>query len=99
MSLDDLVAGVQVAGIDPGGSVTVVAVQWHGTSAITLTYRDQQSQVHERILFRSDEGAFEIVDDTQRRWSFDADGELFRLAAEARRIQLAYLFDPMIAIT
>lgn len=99
MTLDDLVAGVEVAGLDPGGKVTVVAVRWHGSSAITLTYRDQKAQVHERILYRSDEGTFELVDDTQRTWSFDADGGLFRLAAEARRIQLAYLFDPMIAIT
>ena len=99
MTLDDLVAGVQVTGVDPAGPVTVVAVQWHGSSAVTLTYRDGAANVHERIVFRADEGTFEIVDGTQRRWSFDADGDLFRLAAEARRIRLAHLFDPMIAIS
>lgn len=31
-------------------------------------------------------------------WSFDGDGALFRLVAEARRIRLAYLFDPRLAV-
>jgi hypothetical protein len=34
-----------------------------------------------------------------RPWSFDADGNLFRLVSEARRIELAWLFDPYVAIT
>ena len=33
-----------------------------------------------------------------RPWSFDADGALFRLASEAHRIQLAHLFDPVLAV-
>ncbi|MXZ29232.1 MAG: DUF3883 domain-containing protein [Acidimicrobiia bacterium] len=32
------------------------------------------------------------------RWSFDADGEAFRLASEARRMQLAHLSDPFAAV-
>ena len=99
MTLDDLVAGVSVAGIDPAGTVHVVAVEWHGSSVVTLTYRDQDNHVQERLLFHSDVDALEIVDGSERRWSFDADGDLFRLVAEARRIKLAHLFDPMLAIT
>jgi hypothetical protein len=33
-----------------------------------------------------------------RAWSFDADGEDLKLAAEAYRIQLAHLFDPMMVL-
>ena len=33
-----------------------------------------------------------------RAWSFDADGALFRLVSEAKRIDLAYLFDPFLAV-
>src|SRR5439155_5673577 len=33
-----------------------------------------------------------------RPWAFDAPGAAFKLAAEAYRINLAYLFDPMMAI-
>ena len=31
-------------------------------------------------------------------WSFDGDGKLFRLVAEALRILLAHLFDPVLAV-
>jgi SNF2 family DNA or RNA helicase len=31
-------------------------------------------------------------------WSFDGDGATFRLVSEARRIRLAYLFDPLLAV-
>ncbi|MEJ7721818.1 MAG: DEAD/DEAH box helicase [Ilumatobacteraceae bacterium] len=34
-----------------------------------------------------------------RRWTFDSDGSAFKLASEARRIQLAHLFDPFAAIS
>lgn len=99
MTLDDLVPGVELRGPVFDGPVHVVAVERHGSSAATLTYRDQIGRVHERLLFRSDEASIDVVEGTERRWSFDADGDEFRLAAEARRIELAHLFDPMLAIT
>jgi superfamily II DNA or RNA helicase len=34
-----------------------------------------------------------------RPWSFDGDGDLLRLVSEAYRINLAWLFDPYVAIT
>ena len=98
-TLEALVAGARVTGIDPSGPVEIVAIAWHGSQAITLTYRDATQQVQERMLFRADEGTFEVAEETTRSWSFDADGALFRLAAEARRIQLAHLFDPYIALS
>ena len=97
--LEELTTGASVAGIDPAGPVAVVATQWHGTSALTLTYKLGNGDPQERILYRSDEGSFEVLDGTGRVWSFDGDGELFRLVAEARRIQLAHLFDPYLALT
>jgi superfamily II DNA or RNA helicase len=97
--LEDLVAGAVVIGVEPAGPVTVVTAQWHGTQAVTLVFRDHSARVHERLLFRSDEGTFTVQEGRRRAWSFDADGHLFRLAAEARRIQLAHLFDPYVALT
>ena len=35
---------------------------------------------------------------TSRRWTFDADGALYRLVSEAQRIRLAHLFDPLLAV-
>ena len=98
-SLEDLVAGVGVAGVDPASDVIVVAVDWHGSQAITLTYRSPDGRLSERMLYRSDEGTFSITEGRGRRWSFDGDARLFRLAAEAWRIRLAHLFDPYVALT
>ena len=95
--LEDLTPAVTISGVVPGSDVTVVAVSWHGQAAVTLTYREPSGRVAERLLYRDDEAALEIRGD-QAGWSFDADGAAFRLAAEARRIRLAYLFDPMLAV-
>jgi superfamily II DNA or RNA helicase len=95
--LEDLVAGATVAGVVPGIDVLVVALAWHGQSAVTLTYREPAGRVAERLLYRDDEATLEIRGD-RAAWSFDADGAAFRLAAEARRIHLAHLFDPMLAV-
>ncbi|TAN08777.1 MAG: DUF3883 domain-containing protein [Rhodanobacteraceae bacterium] len=49
------------------------------------------------MLFRADEKALALAT-AGRHWSFDANGSGFKLAAEALRIELAHLFDPMMAI-
>jgi SNF2 family DNA or RNA helicase len=95
--LEDLTPGARVRGVLPDRAVTVVAQEWHGTQALTLTYRDDQGRPGHEILYRSDEARLEIEDEG-RAWSFDADGRLFRLASEALRIRLAHLFDPYLAI-
>ncbi len=95
--LEDLVAGAVVDGVVPGRPVTAVAVVWHGSTAVTLTYRDADGTLGERLLYRSDEPALSLGGE-RARWSFDADGETFVLASEAKRISLAYLFDPMLAV-
>ncbi|MFV1968457.1 MAG: protein NO VEIN domain-containing protein, partial [Pirellulaceae bacterium] len=46
---------------------------------------------------RDREADLEIVE-AGRPWSFSGDGNLLRLVSEARRIQLAYLFDPVLAV-
>ena len=97
--LEDLIAGAVVTGIHPAGAVTIVTAQWHGTQALTLVFRDKDAVVQERLMYRSDEGTFAVAEGTSRSWSFDGDGHTFRLAAEARRIHLAHLFDPYLALT
>jgi SNF2 family DNA or RNA helicase len=47
--------------------------------------------------FRDNERTLEIVE-AGRPWSFDGDGSTFRLVSEAHRIQLAHLFDPVLAV-
>jgi SNF2 family DNA or RNA helicase len=95
--LEDLTPGARVRGVLPDRPVTVVQVEWHGTQALTLTYRDDQGRVDNELLYRADEARLEI-EETGRAWSFDADGKLFRLVSEALRIRLAHLFDPYLAV-
>ena len=97
MKLEDLTPGAAVRGVLPDVTVTVVATQWHGTEATELTYKDPVGRLGARILFRHDEPSLEIVE-LGRPWSFDGDGALFRLVSEAQRIQLAHLFDPVLAV-
>ena len=55
-------------------------------------------RVGERLVHRGEENSFELLE-RGRSYGFDADGSLLRLASEAYRIRLAYLFDPYLAIT
>ncbi|MEW6277975.1 MAG: helicase-related protein [Candidatus Eremiobacterota bacterium] len=95
--LDDLRPNAAVRGILPDAAVTVVNVQWFGSEALELTYKDPAGKVANQLLYRHDEPRLEIVE-AGRPWSFDGDGALFRLVSEAHRIRLAHLFDPVLAV-
>lgn len=97
-SLEELTPGARVAGIVPGAAIEVVQTQWHGTAALTLTYRTDDGRVGEQLVYRDMEPGI-AVEQGSRLFDFGADAALFRLAAEAKRIQLAYLFDPMLAVS
>src|SRR5262245_36587240 len=95
--LEELTPGSQVRGRLRDRLVTVVQVAWHGSNAITLTYRDGSGVDGEQLLYREDESRLELAA-VGRPWSFDGDGALFRLVSEAHRIRLAHLFDPVLAV-
>ena len=95
--LDQLTPGTSVKGILPECLVTVVSVRWFGSEALELTYKDPAGQLGNQLLYRDNEASIEVVE-VGRPWSFDGDGHLFRLVAEAQRIRLAYLFDPVLAV-
>jgi superfamily II DNA or RNA helicase len=95
--LEDMTPGTRVRGVLPDRAVTVVQAEWHGTQALTLTYRDDAGRVDHELLYRANEPSL-VVEAEGRAWSFDADGQLFRLASEALRIRLAHLFDPYLAV-
>ncbi len=95
--LDDLRPGNQVTGIIPGQTVSVVEITWHGDAAVDLVYRRADGQLGSQLLYRHDEPNLALVQ-PRRTWRFEADGQLFRLIAEAYRIHLAHLFDPVLAV-
>ena len=95
--LEQLLPSSTVRGILPDTVVSVVSVQWYGSEALELTYKDPAGRVANQLLYRHDEPRIEVVEQG-RPWSFDGDGTLFRLVSEAHRIRLAHLFDPVLAV-
>lgn len=96
--LEDLTKGVRVRGVLPGGPVTVVAADWHGSDALTLTYTDNSGKPDQQLLYRAHEPKLS-PDSPRSAPSFTGDGATFRLVAEAMRIRMAAQFDPMLAVT
>lgn len=97
MKLEQLQTNAAVHGLVPNSLVTVVNVKWFGSDALELTYKTATGGVANELLYRDDESRLELVEQG-RPWSFDGDGALFRLVSEAQRIQLAHLFDPVLAV-
>jgi SNF2 family DNA or RNA helicase len=96
--LEDLTKGALALGVLTDRAVKVVDVQWHGSNAITLTFTDESTgKPGQELLYRDDEPRL-TIEQAGRAWSMDADGALFRLVSEAKRISLAYLFDPFLAV-
>jgi superfamily II DNA or RNA helicase len=95
--LEDLKPGAVVMGLVAGERVAVVAADWHSDSVLTLTFRHPSGDLGNQLVYRADETHLD-VNTGGDRWTFDADGSLFRLVAEARRIRLAHLFDPRLAV-
>lgn len=95
--LEQLKPGVAVAGLDPSGPVVVVTATMSGDQACSLVIRTSAGDLRDTIVFRDKEPDL-TIDAPAAQFSFTADGELFRLASEAQRIRLAYLFDPMQAV-
>jgi len=97
LKLEDVKKDAAVTGIEPGVVVRIVQVEPVGPDALTVYYKKPDGKLLERMLFRSDEVNLTLAEEG-RPWGFDAPGEEFRLAVEAYRINLAYLFDPMMAV-
>lgn len=95
--LEDITVGSTVDGITTNGEVHIVAAKWHGSNVLEVTFKNDDGKVDNQLLYRHDEEHL-VIREQKRPWSFDADGQLLRLVSEAKRIQLAYLFDPYLAI-
>ena len=95
--LEDITVNSVVRGIHPSAAVTVKHARMHGSDTLEVTYTDAEGRPGTQLLFRDQEHQLEVVQKT-RPLSFTADGALFRLASEAQRLRLGFLFDPMIAV-
>lgn len=97
MRLEEIAAGTSLVGLEPSCVATVVVVVPLAEGAFQVIYKTQNGTIKERLLTRVDEANISIAI-LERPWSFDGDGNAFKLAVEAKRIDLAFLFDPMMAV-
>ncbi len=97
LKLEDIKKNAAISGIEPGQVVRIVTTEPVGDNALTVYYKTSDGKLLERMLFRTDEAKLSLAE-AGRPWAFDAPGEEFKLAAEAYRINLAHLFDPMMAV-
>src|SRR5262245_27077084 len=97
LKLEDLTPGLPLAGLDSSLVTTLVAVVPIAEGSVQVIYKTPDGTLKDRLLSRSDEANIHIAS-VERPWSFDGDGAAFQLACEAKRIDLAFLFDPMMAV-
>ena len=97
MLLTDLKDGLALVGLEPGRVCTVVAVKPIAEGAVQVFYKLPDGALKERLLGKADEATIALAT-TERPWAFDGDSAAFQLACEAKRIDLAFLFDPMMAV-
>jgi superfamily II DNA or RNA helicase len=97
ITLETITVESHVIGIVPGKAVKIISVSFIGTDAVKVYYEDAEGNLGNQMLFRDAEPNLELLT-AGRPWSFDGNGSDFRLAAEAYRIHLAHLFDPLMAV-
>lgn len=95
--LEDITKDATVNGILANCAVKIIDAKPIGSSALKVVYEAPDGSTDQEILYRDREATLELVE-TGRPWSFTGDGNLFRLVSEALRIQMAYLFDPVLAV-
>ncbi len=94
--LENIKPGALIEGLDKR-PVTVTGVEWYGSNAVELFWKTDSGRTDSELLFRDAEARLELLAPGKSP-SFDGDGALFRLASEAYRIRLAFLFDPHLAV-
>src|SRR5207248_8658845 len=82
---------------EPSVVSTVAAVTPIAKGTVEVIYKTPDGTPKSRLLGRGDEAGISLAT-VERPWSFDGDGGAFQLACEAKRLDLAFLFDPMMAV-
>jgi len=97
MKLQEISVGQSLSGIETSRIVSVVATVLHGAEALQLIYQTPEGAIKERLLSQDDEASVDLAT-AERPFAFDGDGANFQLTCEAKRIDLAFFFDPMMAV-
>jgi superfamily II DNA or RNA helicase len=95
--LDVVRSGAVLRGLAGPEPVTVVMVARLTDDAANVVYRTESGTLAERMVFATDLPLLTAVE-PGAAFAFNGDPASFKLAAEARRIRLAHLFDPQAAL-
>lgn len=97
IKLDDLKPGLPIVGLEPTSVATIAAVVPIREGAVPVYYCTTDGTTKERLLGRTDEANLSVAIFV-RPWSLDGDGSAFQLTCEAKRMDLEFLFDAMMAV-
>ena len=95
--LDVVRQGAVLRGLAGPEPVTVVVVTRLTDDAVNVVYRTESGTLAERMVFATGLARLTVVE-AGAAFTFNGDPASFKLAAEARRIRLAHLFDPQAAL-
>ena len=97
MNLTEIIAGASLTGLEPDLICKVVAVTSIAENALQVVYTLPDGSPKIRLISPADAAGIAPAV-AKRPWAFDGDADAFQLACEAKRIDLAFLFDPMMAV-
>jgi SNF2 family DNA or RNA helicase len=97
MKFEDIKAGALIEGLVPGQIIKVLFTEVIEPDSLNVHFRGADNKTHEQLVFRAQADSLNLAKQGTP-WNFDANADDFRLAAEAHRIHLAHLFDPLMAV-
>ncbi len=77
--LEGLTPGARLQGVLPRNDVTVIGVQWHGTSVLELTYKDAEGHRGSELLYRDREPGLTVRRPFTREPDFETTAAIYAL--------------------
>ena len=97
MQLAELTPGLALVGLETDLVCAGVAVSPSAEKVLQVFYKLPDGALKERLLGTAEQEAISLAV-TERPWAFDGDGAAFQLACEAKRLDLAFLFDTLLEV-
>ncbi len=97
MKLQELQNGLSVTGLEGEIVASISAVIPITGTTLQVIYKLPDGSLKDYLIDESSVASI-MKAEASRPWSFTGDAEQFKLAVEAKRIDFAFLFDPMMAV-
>jgi SNF2 family DNA or RNA helicase len=98
VTLLDLKPGARVKGLQPNVVVTIQSLTTLAAGLHQISYILPTGLSKTHAIFETDFNNYDLASD-EVPWSFKGDPNMFRLGVEAKRISLAHLYDPYLAVS